>query len=75
MSPVNMKRNMPAGHVEIRYLIDSNGVIFNPEIIESVPEGVWDKFGMKAIQQMEYQAAEANAANTPVYVSTIFNFG
>lgn len=56
-------------------MIDSNGKLFNPEIIESVPEGVWDDQGLKALKRMEYKPSESNIDKNPVYVTTEFHFG
>lgn len=55
------------GHVKLRFLIDSNGNTFNPEIIESVPEGVWDYAGVQALSKQEFVPAESNSSNIPVY--------
>ena len=57
------------------YLIDSNGKVYNPEIVESVPEGVWDDQGLKAVKQMEYEPSQSNTNKIPVYVTTEFHFG
>lgn len=73
-SPLDVAKR-PKGFVKVRYLIDSNGKVFNPEIVESVPEGVWDDQGLKAVKQMEYKPTETNSNNKPVYVTTQFHFG
>ena len=63
------------GFVAIKYLIDSNGAIFNPQIMESVPKGAWDKVALRALNAMEFVPAKDNTARTPVYVTMEFNFG
>ncbi|MEP0176367.1 MAG: TonB family protein [Paraglaciecola sp.] len=73
-SPSNVVKR-PKGYVKVRYLIDSNGKVFNPAIVESVPEGVWDDQGLKAVKQMEYKPSESNINRVPVYVTTQFYFG
>jgi len=60
--------NRPKGYVKIRHLIDSNGMVFKPEVVESVPLGVWDDQGLKAVQEMAFVPSDSNAAKTPVYV-------
>ena len=61
------------GHVTLRFLIDSNGNTFDPEIIESVPEGIWDYAGVKAMSKQDFIPAESNTQNIPVYFTqTIF---
>lgn len=73
-APRNVAKR-PNGYVKVRYLIDSDGKVFNPEIIESVPEGVWDDQGLKAVKRMEYKPSESNVDKNPVYVTTEFHFG
>ena len=73
-SPIDVAKR-PKGFVKVRYLIDSNGKVFNPEIVESVPEGIWDDQGLKAVKQMEYKPTETNSNKKPVYVTTQFHFG
>jgi hypothetical protein len=63
------------GFVKIRYLIDSNGEIFNPTIIESLPAGAWDKIALESLTKFKYIPSKANSSNTPVYVTTEINFG
>jgi TonB family protein len=68
--PINRapKKN-ESGYVVVRYLIDSNGNTFNPEIIESVPKGMWDYAGVKAITKQDFAPSKTNTSNTPVYYS------
>ena len=66
--------NLPKGYVKVRFLIDSNGKTFNPEIVESVPVGVWDNQGLRAVKQLEYSPSKTNIARTPVYVTIKFDF-
>jgi len=64
----------PEGYVKVRFLIDSNGKVFNSEIVESMPLGVWDDHGLRAVQELQYLPAEKNTARRPVYVTTTFKF-
>jgi hypothetical protein len=61
-----------SGFVKVRYLIDSNGEIFNPVVAES--EGGWDKFALRAIREVHYVNTEFNLNKTPVYAIKHFNF-
>ena len=61
-----------SGFVKVRYLIDSNGEIFNPVVAES--EGGWDKFALRAIREVHYVNTEFNINKTPVYAIKHFNF-
>lgn len=62
------------GYVHINYLIDSNGEIFNPTIVESSPEGKWDFIALKALSKLEYVPAESNTLKVPVYVTSEMSF-
>jgi len=61
-----------SGFVKIKILIDSNGEVFNPVIIES--KGGWDKFALRAIKETHYVKTESNFKKTPVYVIKKFSF-
>ena len=69
--------NMPkkGGFVNIEYLIDSNGNIFNPTIVKSDSTGAWNKFALKALSNMKYENSKTNTQKIPVYVVTEFIFG
>ena len=66
-------KSMNDGFVTFRFLIDSNGNSFNPEIIESKPEGAWDYAGVKALSKQAFIPAKSNTERVPVYYTqTIF---
>ena len=66
-------KNLEEGHVTFRFLIDSNGNTFDPEIIESVPEGAWDYAGVKALSKQDFVPEKSNSLKVPVYYTqTIF---
>lgn len=67
-------KEMVNGYVKVRFLIDSNGNVFDPEIVESSPEGVWDHSGIKASTKLKYQPAKSNVNRTPVYVTKEITF-
>ena len=67
-------RNYRKGYVKFRYTIDSNGNLFNPEVVESKPEGLVDKAGLLALAEMKYIAASSNKNRTPVQVITEIRF-
>jgi TonB family protein len=74
ISPSRVPEKGTEGFVKIRFLIDSNGNIFNPKIIESVPEGAFDYSAAKALRKHKYIKAESNANATPVFVTTEIKF-
>jgi TonB family protein len=63
-----------SGFVKVKYLVDSNGEIFNPTVVESSPDGAWDKFALRALSNLHYVPSKINSSNTPVYVVTEFIF-
>ncbi|WP_394193364.1 energy transducer TonB [Pseudoalteromonas atlantica] len=66
-------KKLEEGHVTLRFLIDSNGNTFDPEIIESVPAGIWDYAGVKAMSKQDFIPAKSNTLGVPVYFTqTIF---
>ncbi|MDM5139081.1 energy transducer TonB [Aeromonas bestiarum] len=56
------------GHVEIRYLIDSNGNLFSPQILASEPPGVLDLIALSALAKTSYRVSEQNPQAIPVRV-------
>lgn len=62
------------GFVEVKYLIDSNGDVFNATVVKSQPKGVWDKAAIKAISNLKYRNVKQNPEATPVYVSMEISF-
>ena len=67
--------NMPKkGYVKYRYIIDSNGNLFNPEIVESNPEGMVDHAGLVALSKIKYIPAKSNIKQIPVQVETEIRF-
>lgn len=62
------------GYVKVRFLVDSNGQVFNPEIVESVPKGGWDQFALRALSSNQYDPSELNVEKVPVYVTKKITF-
>lgn len=63
------------GYVKLRCLIDSNGEVFDSQVVDSQPQGGWDEFALRAIQGRKHSASDKNAAKVPVYVVREFKFG
>lgn len=61
------------GYVEIRYLIDSNGQPFNPQIVASEPQGELDPSALAALAKIRYRPAKSNPEAIPVYVTNRFD--
>lgn len=69
-----VKKELPPGHVTVRYLIDSNGKVSQQSIVESQPKGVWDKSAIRASNKQRFKPAETNPDLIPVYRTTTFYF-
>ena len=68
---LRLKRPMKApveGFVDIRYLIDSNGNLFSPEILAAEPAGMLELAALTALSKMRYRVAEQNPEAIPVQV-------
>lgn len=56
------------GYVTLRYLIDSNGKLFSPEVLESHPPGVLDLIAISGLAKMRYRPSEQNPQAIPARV-------
>jgi TonB family protein len=63
------------GYVKIRCLIDSNGEVFEAQVVDSQPQGGWEEFALRAIHSRKYSPSDKNLAKVPVYVVREFKFG
>lgn len=67
------KENVP-GRVVVAYIIDSDGVVIEPTVVESEPEGVYDEAALNLIRTQRFVPAAANANRTPVRTRTEISF-
>lgn len=72
--PYTYPKGVKEGYVVIRFIIDSNGNTFNPEIVESVPKGAFDWMAVQALAKIKYVRAGSNVNSVPVVVAKIFEF-
>ncbi|MGL5813878.1 MAG: energy transducer TonB [Aeromonas sp.] len=61
------------GYVDIRYLIDSNGNLFSPQILAAEPAGVLEIAALTALSKVRYRVAEQNPDAIPVQVVRRFS--
>ena len=59
----------PCGYVEIEFLVDSNGEVFEERLVASEPPGVWDDWAMEVLLARRFAAAESNPGRVPVQVN------
>jgi TonB family protein len=52
------------GIVEIRFIVTKEGEVKNPEVINSIPKDVFDKYALDAIKKYSFEPAKKN--NNPV---------
>ena len=60
------------GCVTLRYLIDSNGDLFSPEVLSSEPPGVLDLIAISGLAQLRYRPSEQNQQAIPARVVARF---
>lgn len=46
------------GHVTLKYMVLSNGIVSDIEVLESSPEGMWDELAIEALHYWRYRPAE-----------------
>ena len=61
------------GHVVVRYDVSAQGAVINPEVVEAVPEGVFDAAALSSIVQWRFRPATegGKAVETSGVVSTL----
>jgi TonB family protein len=52
--PPQAAKNGISGYVKLTFLIDRNGQVLAPDVIDSNPAGLFDKSALKAIEQWRY---------------------
>ena len=68
-----LPKERPAkGYVTLRYLIDSNGELFSPEVLASEPPGVLDLIAISGLAQLRYRPSEQNPQAIPARVVARF---
>ena len=60
--------------VSAKYLIDSNGDVFNVEIIESNVDTSMEGLVIKALEEIEYYPAEGNSNKQPIIAKSKLTF-
>ncbi|WP_422379394.1 TonB family protein [Marinicellulosiphila megalodicopiae] len=69
-----LKRNI-TGKVQVDFIIDTNGRAKNIQIIESIPEGIFDRSVLKAVNQTKYQPVIESGEVLQERVTQLFLFG
>ncbi|MFK7958731.1 MAG: energy transducer TonB [Lysobacterales bacterium] len=64
----------PCGMITLSYIIDSNGNVFNAQVIRSEPKGYFDWPGVKSLALRRFSPAPSNARRLPVKVTQDIQF-
>lgn len=62
------------GTVIVSYLVDSEGDIYDVEIVKSMPEGLWDGVVKKSLRNTTFTPSPYNKARVPVRVTAQYDF-
>lgn len=60
--------------VIVSYLIDSNGNVYNVDIIDSNQKGHFDDLVHRSLKRKHFSPAKSNSNRTPVFVTAMMNF-
>ncbi len=60
--PRGAERRQLEGHVVVRYAVDEAGTVAEVEVVESTPQGVFDRAVLRALEDWRYAPAEAVTA-------------
>jgi len=66
--PFSAKRKNIEGQVTVRFVVDKTGMVLNPVVIDSTPEGVFEDAALKAVSKWRFKAAILNNMPVDVYV-------
>lgn len=72
--PFLAKRNNIEGHVTLRFIVDSDGNVVEPEVSESEPEGVFDEAAIEAILKFKFKPAEKDGKPVDCIVNAPLTF-
>lgn len=63
------------GYVIVQFDVNETGSVINPDVLVSVPEGVFDRAALRAIERWRYQPKVENGKAMKMYgLQTKFNF-
>ena len=72
--PKGAIRSRTTGFVSVVYTINSKGRIQDIEIMESEPEGVFDKATLRALRKVRFRPTDSNQKRQPVRVPFTMKF-
>lgn len=72
--PFLARRNNIEGKVVIRFIVDVNGDVLEPEVTESEPEGVFDEAAIDAILKYKFRPAQKDGKAVDCIVNAPMKF-
>lgn len=66
--PFAAKRKAIEGEVIVRLVVDKTGRVQDPEIIEAVPEGIFEASALRAVRRWRFRPATKGGEKVDVYV-------
>lgn len=68
--PAPALRRGVVGHVVLEYAVDSNGKATNIEVVESRPQGVFDRSAIKALKRSKFEITNVDGNKVEVQGQT-----
>ena len=72
--PFEAKRAGIEGKVTLRFVVDENGMVQNPEILKAEPEGVFDEAALAAILKYRFVPAKLDGEPVKCYAALPIGF-
>jgi len=72
--PFLAKRNNIEGSVTLRFIVDTEGNVVEPEVTKSEPEGVFDEAALEAISKYKFKPAVKDGKNVDCIVNAPMKF-
>ncbi|MDX1625498.1 MAG: TonB family protein, partial [Wenzhouxiangellaceae bacterium] len=66
--------DIDCGHVVLQFVVDSNGEIWDVEVVEAVPDDRFVRPALRALAKREFVPAESNPGRVPVRVRQATTF-
>ena len=72
--PAQAARDGITGYVKLKFIVNAYGSVNNVEVIESVPEVIFDRQAIKAVQKWKYKPSIVDGKAVKVWQETQLDF-
>lgn len=72
--PAEAQKKRVPGRVVVEYLIDSDGQVIEPSVVEAEPPGVYNKAALDLLRGQRFEPAPSNTRRLPVKTRTEITF-